>query len=300
LEVIVVDNGSHDGSAEAVEEHFPDVIVIRQEKNLGFSGGVNCGFDAATAPLVLLLNTDTLVVGDAIPKLIEYANEHPEAGVIGPRVLNRDETLQSSYFRFPSLTNLVLSSLYLYKLFPTSSFFNRERYAGRDPMLAGPVDVVSGCCFLIRRQLLDQIGGLDEGYFMYAEETDLCARAHAAGYEVHYAPGPEIIHFGGGSSRLASRRMFIQFRRSLLRFYALHRGVAASLAARSLLLFGLFIRLPYWLLRSLLPKQTQARGQLSNILAAVFYLLSFQDAASITREARSQKRRSPDGQSVHG
>src|SRR5690554_2164002 len=150
-EVIVVDNGSEDGSADATEEAFPDVRLIRSATNLGFAGGVNLGFKNARAPLVLLLNTDTLVIDDAIERLVEYAEAHPEAGIVGPKVLNRDRTLQRSYFRYPSALDHFLLASYLYKLFPRSSLFNRQFYAGLDPDREASVEAVSGCSFLVRR-----------------------------------------------------------------------------------------------------------------------------------------------------
>jgi len=273
-EVIVVDNASADGSAEAVEKTWPEVRVIRNERNLGFAGGVNVGLRAATNPLVLLLNTDTLVVGDCIAQLVRYAEQHPEAGIVGPRVLNRDGTLQSSCFRFPSLPHLALSASYLYKLFPGSRWFDHERLGGHDFATPAPVDAVSGCSFLMRREVIERLGGLDEGYFMYAEETDFCYRAWAAGYEVHYAPVGEIVHFGGGSSKLASRRMFLEFRRSMLRFFFKNRGRARAQGARVLLALFLALRLPYWGLRALLPGpgRDRASGQLCNYLAGIAFL----------------------------
>jgi GT2 family glycosyltransferase len=275
-ETIVVDNDSKDGSAEAVEQHWPGVRVIRNPRNLGFAGGVNVGLRAATRPLVLLLNTDTLVVGDAIPRLLAYAAAHPEAGIIGPRVMNRDGTLQTSVWRFPSLRNMLLSSTYLYKLFARSAWANRERMAGVDLSTPRPVDAVSGCCFLIRRQVLDQVGYLDEGYFMYAEETDLCLRAQRAGFQVHYAPVGEIVHFGGGSSRLQSRRCFLEYRRSMLRFFRKHHGRFAANCVRILLLVFLLVRTPYWALRSLIPDhlQREARARLGHHVAGIRFLLS--------------------------
>jgi GT2 family glycosyltransferase len=275
-EVVVVDNASSDGSAEAVEREFPSARVIRNPVNLGFAGGVNVGLAAAKEPLVCLLNTDTLVVGDALRALVEYAAAHPEAGVVGPRVLNRDGTLQASCFRFPSLLNLFLSATYLYKLFPDSSVMNRERLAGVDLTRPTRVDVVSGCCFLVRRAVLEKVGLLDEGYFMYAEETDFCFRARKAGFEVHYAPVGEIVHFGGGSSRLASRKMFLEFRRSLLRFFAKNHGPLHALAARLLLFVFLLVRTPYWGLRSILPgsRRNEARARLGHHLAGMAFLAS--------------------------
>lgn len=273
-EVIVVDNASEDGSPEAVEEQYPDVRLIRSDRNLGFAGGVNVGLRAAEHPYVLLLNTDTTVVGNALEALIAYAEAHPEAGIVGPRVLNADGTLQDSRFRFPSIPNLILASTYLYKLFPRSSLLNRERHAGSDPMEARPVDAVSGCCFLIRQEALERVGLLDESYFMYAEETDLCFRAWSLGFEVHYAPVGEIVHLGGGSSRLMSRRTFLEYRRSILRFFHKHRGRASTEAARWLLMLFLLLRIPYWALCAWLwpdPDRTH-RGQLENYLAGMRFL----------------------------
>lgn len=270
-EVIVVDNASADGSAEAVEARFPEVRVVRSERNLGFAGGVNRGFSEAQAPYVLLLNSDTFVIGDALQALTAYAEAHPEAGVVGPRVLNEDRTLQASRFRFPSLLNLLLSTTYLYKLFPGSRFFNRERLAAQDPDRAAPVDVVSGCAFLVRRELLDRIGGFDESFFMYAEETDFCYRAWQEGFEVHYAPVGDIVHTGGGSSRLARRANFLEYRRSILRYFHKHHGLLQAQLARLLLASFLALRLPYWAWCEL-RRQREEPGQLHNYLAGLRFL----------------------------
>jgi GT2 family glycosyltransferase len=274
LEVIVVDNASADGSADAIAAELPAVRLIRNDRNVGFAGGVNIGLKAARHPLVLLLNPDTRVLGDALARLVDYADAHPEAGILGPRVLNEDGSLQASRFRFPSLLNQVLSATYLYQLFPRSAFFNRERLGGRETDAAEPVEAVSGCCFLIRRALLDEVGVLDENFFMYAEEVDLCYRAWQAGYEVHYAPVGEIVHLGGGASRLASQRNFLEYRRSMLRFFRKHRGAAATQAARALLLVFLLVRWPYWSLRARTgPGRATAAAQATLYREGVRFLL---------------------------
>lgn len=274
-EVIVVDNASADGSPEAVERDFPDVRVLRNDRNLGFAAGVNVGLRAARHELALLLNPDTRVLGDAIGNLAAYARDHPAAAVVGPRVLNEDGSLQSSRFRFPSLLNELLAATYLYQLFPRSSLLNRERLGGRESARPEKVDAVSGCCFLLRQAALDEVGLLDEGYFMYAEETDLCYRAWQAGWQVHYAPVGEIVHLGGGSSRLQRRLNFLQFRRSLLRFFVKHHGRAAAECARVLMLGFLALRIPYWALRSLAPSAggREASAQLGNYAAGIGYLM---------------------------
>lgn len=273
-ELIVVDNASSDGSAEAVTQSFPDARVIRNRENLGFAGGANVGLYAARAPLIVLLNSDTLVLGSAMKALVAYAAAHPEAAIIGPRILNSDGSLQASYSRFPSLIGLVSQATYLYKLFPSSRWLNGVRLGGLSLDSPREVDVVSGCCFMLRRDLLESIGGLDEGYFMYSEETDFSFRAKSAGYSVHYAPVGEIVHHGGGSTRLASRRMFLEFRRSLVRFFWKNYSPLSASVARCVLVLFLTVRLPYWGVRSLVHSkhQEESRRRLGNYLAGIGFL----------------------------
>ena len=275
LEVIVIDNASEDGSVAAASAAFPEVDFRVQETNLGFAGGVNKGFAAATQPLILLLNTDVRTSSEDIEALCRYADENERVGIVGPRVHNEDSSLQDSYWRFPSLWRLFCSSTYLYKLMPRSQVFNGERYAGVRYEEPTPVDAVSGCVFLLRREVLEKIGGLDEAYFMYFEETDLCYRAQREGWEVHFAPVASFVHFLGGSSRLAKKRNFLEFRRSLVRFHRKHGGLFAALAARALLLVSLMIRVPYWSLRSLLTGEAGriARSQLGLYCAGIGDLL---------------------------
>lgn len=269
-EVIVVDNASADGSADAVAAQFPQVTLVRSERNLGFAGGVNVGLKLARAPYVLLLNTDVRLVGDSIGALVRYAEDHPKAGVVGPTVLNQDGSLQSAGYRLPSLINLLLSATYLYKLFPSSRFFNRERHIDAS---TGRVGFVSGCAFLIRRRLLETIGGLDEGYFMYAEEADFCRRAWQAGFEVHCARGAELIHFGGASAKQAPRRNFLEYRRSLLRYFDKNHGRKSAEAARLLLALFLIVRLPYWVVRSVAsPAKSDVHARAANYAAALRFL----------------------------
>ncbi|PIE24479.1 MAG: glycosyl transferase [Planctomycetota bacterium] len=266
MQVIVVDNASEDGSAAAVAEEFEDVLLLAQDRNLGFAGGVNLGFEAAQEELIVLLNTDVSFEPEALEALAHHVEQEPRLGVCGPRVSFADGSFQSSYWRFPSLWQLFCTSCYLYKLFPRTRLFDGERYGGQVFSEPHEVDAVSGCVFLLRRSLIDRIGGLDEGYFMYFEETDLCRRARAAGVSVGYFPGASFVHFGGVSARLARRRNFLQFRRSRVRFFRKHHGVWAAACARVLNALFLLLRLPAWIIRSLLPgswgKEARARVSL--------------------------------------
>ena len=248
--------------------------MIRNEGNLGFADGVNVGLRAARHLLVLPLNPDMRVVGDALSRLVGDASAHPEAGGVGPRVLKEDGTLQASRCRFPSLLNQLLAAMYVYQLLPGSRFFNRERLGGGDATTPAPVAAVSGCCFLMRRSVLETMGVLDEDFFMYAEGADLCYRAWQTGFEVHDAPVGEIAHLRGASSRLASRRNSLEYRRSILRFFRKHRGLLATQGARVLLQLFLVVRLPYWAIRArFAPDRKTGSAQFSLCRAGIRFLL---------------------------
>jgi GT2 family glycosyltransferase len=249
-EVIVVDNASSDGSAAMVKERFADVVLIANQRNCGFAAANNQGLAVAKGVYVLLLNSDTVILNNAIGKAV--ALMPPDAAVLGARVLNGDGTLQPTCFMYPSAMNMVLSSTYLYKLFPKSRFFGRERMSwwGRDD--ARQVDVVTGCFMLVRREAIDEVGLLDERFFVYGEETDWCYRFSKAGWKVIFTPDIEIIHYGGASTRQMATAMSLQLRGSLLLFIKKHRNKAVYWFC-CLLTAGFFLlRVPYWLVRSII------------------------------------------------
>jgi GT2 family glycosyltransferase len=208
---------------------------------------------------VLLLNSDTVVLDDAIASTVRFADAHPRAAVTGCRVLNPDGTLQLTCFMFPSVLNMLLSSTYLYKLFPKNRFFGRERMTWWDRSDVRRVDVVTGCFMLVRREAIDQVGTMDERFFMYAEETDWCYRFRQSGWEVLFAPVGRIIHLGGQSASQKPVAMIVQLRLSILRFIRKHYGWPAHLMARFLTALFFAVRLPVWFTMALLrPGQ---RGQ---------------------------------------
>jgi hypothetical protein len=275
-QIIVVDNDSADGSADAVEERYPNVEVVRNGENRGFAGGVNVGLGRVRADRILLLNPDARLQGDVLRQLMRHLDEHPGVGIVGPTILEADGARQPSYFRFPSLRGLVLTATYLYKLFPRSRLFNWPFYGSSDPGRVQSVEVVSGAAFLFRRALLDQIGPFDERYFMYAEEADFCFRARAAGWDVHYVPARSVVHVGGGSSRLQSKKMLVQMRKSILLFFEKHRGRVSAACARGLQAMFLAARIPYWAFRGAFGRsgaRREASVQLDNYRAGLSYLL---------------------------
>jgi GT2 family glycosyltransferase len=245
--IIVVDNASTDGSVEMVKNDFKQVILIENSDNKGFAAANNQGMAVAKGRYMLLLNSDTVVLDNAISDMVRFADENPQAAVVGCRVLNPDRTLQRTCFMFPSVLNMLLSSTYLYKLFPKSRFFGREQMTWWDRNDIRQVDVVTGCFMLVRREAIEQVGTMDEQFFMYGEETDWCYRFREKGWKVMFAPVGEIIHFGGQSAAQKPVAMIVQLRLSILKFIKKHYSRSAYLIARFLVTLFFAIRLPVWL-----------------------------------------------------
>ncbi len=237
LEVIVVDSASSDGSAAMVAEEFPQAVLLAQTENVGFPRGNNIGLAAAAGRYVLLLNPDTVVVGEALQTLVAYLDDHPEVGVAGPQLLFPDGTVQSSRRRFPTLLTGLFESTWLEPIAPKRLL---DRYYARDfpDEAAGRVDWVVGAALMTRRQVVEQVGGMDPGYFMYSEELDWCRRIVDAGWTVVYLPAALIIHFQGKSSEQASTARHIHFNRAKLRYFRKYHGRLAAGLLRFVLLLN--------------------------------------------------------------
>ena len=213
VEVIVVDNNSQDGSADMVAEKFPEVELIRTKRNLGFGGANNVAFGHVQGRYVLLLNSDTIVRPDTLRTLVAFMDENPEAGAAGCRILDPDGTLQLDCRRsFPTPAAAFYKLTGLSRMFPDSRHFARYNLTYLDPDEVNEVDALSGSCMIVRRQVLEEVGGFDEAYFMYGEDLDWCFRMREAGWKIYYTPATEIIHFRGQSGRAESMR--IQFRKN--------------------------------------------------------------------------------------
>jgi GT2 family glycosyltransferase len=204
-EIIAVDNGSTDGSSEMLRKNHPDVILIQNASNLGFARANNQAFRLAVGKYVFMLNPDTLVLDRAVDRLFRFMEEHPEAGASGPKNLGSDLTPQLNCHHFPSLLLAAFEILQLNRRFPRSRLFGRESmtYWNYDQVRA--VDWITGCSLMLRRDLLDRCGFLDEKYFLYGEECDLSYRMKRLGFPTFFCPDASIIHFGGQSSRTQSR-----------------------------------------------------------------------------------------------
>jgi N-acetylglucosaminyl-diphospho-decaprenol L-rhamnosyltransferase len=242
-EIVVVDNGSTDGTVALVRERFPEAQLLEQE-NLGLAAGWNAGMAEASGRYFLILNSDAWLTDGSLERLVAFADTRPDAAVVGPRLLNTDGTLQRSVRGFPTLWRLATEYLFLRKLAPRSRFLNAFYAGGFDHDQVREVEVVMGACMLVRREAVEQVGPLDESFFLFSEETDWCWRFGQGGWKVVFFPGAECVHVGGASH---GGRLFRENVRGHLRFLAKHRGMPYAERARRLL--GLSLRLRTLLFR---------------------------------------------------
>jgi GT2 family glycosyltransferase len=212
-EIIVVDNASKDGSVEMLKEKYPEVKIIDNTYNAGFAKANNQGYSVSTGKYILLLNSDTVVLNQALDRLIAFIEKHDEAAIVGPKLLNSDMTLQLPCRRgFPRLMNSMAYFTGLSKLFPKSRVLGSYLMTYIDSEKDHEVDAVSGACLLIRRSCIEEIGGLlDEDFFMHFEDIDLCYRTKSKGYKVFYCHEAEVIHLKGQSSKLRSEGVVRNF-----------------------------------------------------------------------------------------
>jgi N-acetylglucosaminyl-diphospho-decaprenol L-rhamnosyltransferase len=238
IEAIVVDHGSTDGTLELVRERFPGVRVIEQE-NKGYGAGLNAGMRAASGRYYLIINSDAWVVGDAVERLAAFADQHPDAAVVAPRLSNPDGTLQRSVRGFPTLWRLATEYFFLRKLAPRSRSLNAFYAGGFDHDEVREIEWAMGSCFLVRRDACDAVGLFDESFFLFSEETDWFYRFHGAGWKIWFFPGAEVVHVGGATH---GGRMFVENVRGHVRFFAKHHGARQAARVRRLLVLALRLR----------------------------------------------------------
>jgi N-acetylglucosaminyl-diphospho-decaprenol L-rhamnosyltransferase len=238
VETVLVDHGSTDGTLELVRERFPEVRVIEQE-NRGLGAGLNAGMRAAPARYHLLINSDAWATGGAIERLVAFADAHPDAAVVCPRLLNPDGSLQRSVRGFPTVWRIATEYFFLRKLAPRSHALNAY-YAGdfaHDE--ARPVEWAMGAAFLVRREACDAVGMYDEDFFLFAEEVDWFYRFQRAGWSVWFTPDAEVVHVGGATH---GGRLFGENVRGHLRWFEKHRGPVEAARARRVLRASLRLR----------------------------------------------------------
>ncbi|SRR6266496_936802 len=245
FEIWVVDNASTDDSPRMVRESFPQVHLIENRENVGFARANNQAIQRCMGKHLLLLNPDTLVASGALHALVNFLDQHPEAGAVGARILNPDGSLQITSHPRPTL------SRELWRLFHMDALFPYAEYAPTKWRTKQPqeVDVLIGACLLLRKEVLDQVGFLDEDYFMYSEEVDLCYRIQRAGWCLFWVPQAEVVHFGGQSTKQVPTEMFLNLYHGKIKYFRKHNGWSAAqiyklilmIAALSRLIFAPFV-----------------------------------------------------------
>ncbi len=243
-EVLVVDNASTDGAREMLAQEFSLVRVICRERRYGFGANHNRAMEQMRGKFLFLLNDDTLLTEDAIDELLRCAERNPKAAVVGARLENLDGTLQLSCYKFPSPIRYVWENLLLSAIFPRSRLFGD--YRTLEARLEQKVDFVTGAAMLVRREAIENVGGFDERFFMYAEETDWQFRMHRAGWGTIFCPMSRIAHFGGKSTETMPERQFVEFNRSQVLFMRLYYGLSGVLVQRAAMIFGSLLRLILW------------------------------------------------------
>ena len=244
--IVVVDNASTDGSAAGARRLWPAATVVENERNVGFAAAVNQGLAQAAGRAVLLLNPDTVPEPGAIAALLAHLDRHPVTGIVAPRLLDAGGRPVLSCYPFPTPARIIWRHLQVDRLFP-HRVLGRYRRIALDPRAAAPivVDWAQGACLLLRRTMLDQIGGLDERFVFFAEEVDLCRRAAAAGWRTDYLPTARVRHHEGSSAvQVVPLKLASHYYSSVLYFEKHHPGATARLV-RALLLLDLILRVLY-------------------------------------------------------
>lgn len=260
LRIIVVDNASGDGSGEMVKKEFPEAILIENKENIGFAGAVNQGVRSLKAEFTLLLNPDVEVKEGAIERMYRFIKERKEAGIIGCRLTYPDGAYQPSCRRFP---NLIVS---IFDIFPINLWFPENRwireYNYNYEEFKNPVEVewVSGAVLMMRYDIFEELGGFDEGYFIYSEEMDFCKRLRDKGYKVYYLPNAEIIHHRGASTKETSVRQ-VDYYKSLYRFFRKYYGLKKSLPLRIAILIWSILYTGFLLLKYIIFKREKDRNR---------------------------------------
>lgn len=243
FEVIVVDNASYDGSPRIVRSEFPQVRLIENEQNVGFSIANNAAMDCARGRYVLLLNSDTIVVPGTLEAMVRHLEDNPDVGIAGCRLMRPGGEMDLACRRsFPTPAVSLCRFLRLNRLFPKHKFFGRYNLTYLDEEGTYDVDSIVGAFMLVRRSVIDEVGGLDEDYFMYGEDIDWCYRIQQAGHRVTYVGNCVTYHYKGASSRKESFRMNYHFHRAMILFHRKHLHRAYSLPLDAAIYLGIVSR----------------------------------------------------------
>ncbi len=233
-EIILVDNGSRDGSLELIRKEAPEVVAIETGSNLGFSKANNLGINNARGEFILLLNSDTKILDNSIDRMVDSLQEQPEVGAVGARQLDGKGKLQLSWGAFPTFVSEIYRKLLHYRLSINDlkiRDYLEEKFSG-----TSEVDWVSGSCLMTRKQTLHEAGLLDQNFFMYFEDIDLCRRIQDAGWRILYNSDITIVHYGGVSAKKNLLQVLVEYRHSQVYFTRKYYGLKGVLVLKTLLL----------------------------------------------------------------
>jgi|SRR5579859_186152 len=242
-EIIVVDNGSSDGTPAAIRDRFPSVKVIETHSNLGFAKANNIGMAMSRGQYVCLVNSDVVIPAGCFEKMIEFMKANPEVGLLGPKMLSPDGGIGASVMRLPTIWNTLCSALALHRIAPHSPVLGGFEMAGYPYNEIDDVEVLTGWFWMVPRAALQQVGGLDERFFMYGEDIDWCKRFRQAGRRVVFFPNAEALHYGAASSGEAPIRFYVEMRRANLQYFQKHHGRIGALGYRMAIAIHELVRL---------------------------------------------------------
>lgn len=243
FEVILIDNHSTDGSVEAIKEEFSQVKIIENQENVGFAKANNQGIRRAAGRYILLLNSDTIIQPDTLEIMLRFMDQHPNIGASGCKVVLPDGSLDKACRRgFPTPSASFYYAFGLAKLFPHVPKFNQYQLSYLDPDDDYPVDCLVGAFMLVRREVIDHVGMLDEDFFMYGEDVDWCYRIKKAGWEIYYYPKTSIIHYKGAGKKRKSRKVVYEFHRAMILFHRKHYQKSYSWLVNGLVYAGVGLK----------------------------------------------------------
>ena len=269
-EIIVVDNASSDGTSRMIQRRFPDIHLIENSRNAGFAAANNQGIRAARGRYIVLLNPDTTVIGDAFGQLADYLEANPDVGIVGPRLMYPDGTVQSSRRRFPTRLTGYLESTIVQDYWPDNRVVRRYYMADRPNNQTQPVDWLVGACLMVRREAVESAGLLDERYFMYSEEVEWCYRVKRNGWGVTYLPSATVVHHEGASSGQNVPQRQIYFDSSKVLLYRQLHGKTSAWSLHFFLLATYLVRIGIEMTKGIIGHKRSLRWQRVGMYIRVF------------------------------
>lgn len=264
-EVILIDNNSSDDSVAVISEQFPQARLIENMQNTGFAKANNQGMEIAQGRYILLLNSDTIVQQDTLQTMVAFMDNNPLTGAAGCKVILPNGSLDKACRRgLPTPSASFYYAFGFSKLFPNSPRFNQYQLGYRDPDQEYPVDCLVGAFMLVRREMVEQVGGLDEDFFMYGEDIDWCYRIKQAGWGIHYYPRTQIIHVKGGSARKRPVKIIYEFHRAMILFHRKHYRRKYNLFVNGAVYLGVGLKLLLALLSNVVQPSRPAERPASS------------------------------------